>query len=147
MRVVLDSRSPLGLTVASRILRDLEEWLNSINPDLGKKRLPGLKELWKSGDLREKLVASNARISSVRARWQVRGLLRFRMLAMLTVVTARCDCKSAHLCEWTLRRWKRQLYSNRYSSCSNRAQFVNALVLSRCTRKLNRLASIARRRG
>ena len=34
--------------------------------------MPGLKTLWKSGDLREKLVASNAKISSVRTRWQVR---------------------------------------------------------------------------
>ena len=56
-----------------RIIRDLNEWLNSINPDLGKKKLPGFKELWKSGDLREKLAAANAKISSIRARWQVWG--------------------------------------------------------------------------
>ena len=56
-----------------RIIRGLNEWLNSINPDLGKKKLPGFKELWKSGDLREKLTAANAKISSIRARWQVRG--------------------------------------------------------------------------
>ena len=55
-----------------RILRDLDEWLNSVHPNLGKKRLPGLKELWKSGDLREKLVAVNAKISGIRTRWQVR---------------------------------------------------------------------------
>ena len=59
-----------------RILRELDEWLNSINPNLGKKKLPGLKELWKSGDLREKLVASNAKITSIRTRWQVRRSLR-----------------------------------------------------------------------
>ena len=56
-----------------RVLRDLDEWLNSINPNLGKKKRPGLKELWKSGDLREKLTAVNAKISSIRTRWQVRG--------------------------------------------------------------------------
>ena len=61
-----------------RILRDLDGWLNSVHPNLGKKRLPGLKELWKSGDLREKLVAVNAKISGIRTRWQVRGTpLRF----------------------------------------------------------------------
>jgi len=63
----------------TRIVSDLDEWLNSINPNLGKKMLPGLKQLWKSGDLREKLVASNAQISSIRARWQVRGVFGFRM--------------------------------------------------------------------
>ena len=56
-----------------RVLGDLDEWLNSFNPNLGKKQRPGLKELWKSGDLREKLAAVNAKISSIRARWQVRG--------------------------------------------------------------------------
>ena len=56
-----------------RVLRDLDEWLNSTNPNLGKKKRPGLKELWKSGDLREKLAAVNAKISSIRTRWQVRG--------------------------------------------------------------------------
>ena len=56
-----------------RVLRDLDEWLNSIDPNLGKKKRPGLKELWKSGDLREKLAAVNAKISSIRIRWQVRG--------------------------------------------------------------------------
>ena len=58
----------------TRIIRDLDEWFNSVNLDLGKKKLPSLKELWKSGDLQEKMVASNARISSIRNRWQVRGL-------------------------------------------------------------------------
>jgi len=63
-----------GLTQRRRILRDLDEWLNSVNPNLGKKKkLPGFKEVWKAGDLREKLTASNAKISSVRARWQVWG--------------------------------------------------------------------------
>jgi len=67
-------RSQTGLTRRRRILRDLDEWLNSVNPNLGKKKkLPDIKELWKAGDLREKLTASNAKISSVRARWQVRG--------------------------------------------------------------------------
>ena len=55
------------------VLHDLDEWLNSINPNLGKKKLPGLKELWKSGDLREKLAAVHAKISSIRTQWQVRG--------------------------------------------------------------------------
>ena len=68
-------RSRTGLTLRRRILRDLDEWLNSVNPNLGKKKkLPGFKEVWKAGDLREKLAASNAKISSVRARWQVRGV-------------------------------------------------------------------------
>jgi hypothetical protein len=63
----------MGLTRWRRILRDLDEWLDSVNTNLGKKKLPGVNELWKSGDLREKLAASNAKISSVRARWQVLG--------------------------------------------------------------------------
>jgi hypothetical protein len=63
----------MGLTRWRRILRDLDEWLNSVNPNLGKKKRPGVKEVWKSGHLREKLTASNAKISSVRARWQVLG--------------------------------------------------------------------------
>ena len=54
-----------------RVLHDLDEWLNSINPNLGKEKLPGLKGLWKSGDPREKLAAVNAKISSICARWQV----------------------------------------------------------------------------
>ena len=66
-------RSQTGLTRRCRVLRDLDEWLNSVNPNLRKKKLPGVKELWKAGDLREKLTASNAKISSVRARWQVCG--------------------------------------------------------------------------
>jgi len=67
-------RSRTCLTRRRRILRDLDEWLNLVNPNLGKKKkLPGVKELWKAGDLREKLTASNAKISSVRARWQVWG--------------------------------------------------------------------------
>ena len=66
------AHSPTGLTI-TRIIRELDEWLSSINPDLGKKRLPRLKELWRSGDLREKMVASNIRISSIRNRWQVRA--------------------------------------------------------------------------
>ena len=49
-----------------RVLCDLDEWLNSINLNLGKKKRLGLKELWKSGDLREKLAVVNAKISSVR---------------------------------------------------------------------------------
>jgi hypothetical protein len=61
----------MGLTRWRRILRDLDEWLKSANPNLGKQKLPGGKELWESGDLREKLAASNAKISSVRVRWQV----------------------------------------------------------------------------
>ena len=56
-----------------RVLRNLDKWLNSLNPDLGNKKRLGLKELWKSGDLREKLAAVNAKISSIRTRWQVRG--------------------------------------------------------------------------
>ena len=72
------SRLPFAVGTDQRIgersvLRDLDEWLNSINPNLGKKKRPGLKELWKSGDLREKLAAANAKISSIRTRWQVRG--------------------------------------------------------------------------
>jgi len=67
-------RSQTRLTRRRRILHDLDEWLNSVNPNLGKKKkLPGVKELWKAGDLREKLTASNAKIGSVRARWQVCG--------------------------------------------------------------------------
>jgi hypothetical protein len=111
----LAPRSRTGLTWWRRILRDLDEWLNLVNPNLGKKKLPSAKELWKYGDLLEKLAESNAKISSVRARWQVRGSLRFRRRTVLTVITFRCDCKCAHLREWTLLRRKRQLYSNRYS--------------------------------
>ena len=90
-------RSWAGLTRWRRILRDLDEWLNSVNPDLGKKKkLPGVKELWKAGDLREKLTASNAKISSVRARWQVWGPLRFRRWTVLTTITTRRDCTFIH---------------------------------------------------
>jgi len=91
-------RSQTGLTRRLRILHDLDEWLNSVNPNLGKKKkLPGVKELWKAGDLREKLTASNAKISSVRARWQVCGgwALRSRRRTVLITITARCGCKSA----------------------------------------------------
>ena len=59
-----------------RIIRELDDWLNSINPNLGKRKLPGFKELWKSGDLREKLVASNAKINGIQRRWQVRRVFR-----------------------------------------------------------------------
>src|SRR5258706_3860977 len=126
-------------------MRDLDDWLNSINPNLGKKKLPGFKELWKSGDLRERLVASNAKISSVRTRWQVQGALTFWRQTVLTTTT-RSDCKSAHLRDWTLLRRKRQLSSNRCLPCSSGAQSGNDLVLSQCTGKLSRLTSIARRR-
>ena len=63
-----------GLTI-HRVIRELDEWLNdewlrSINPDPGKKKLP---RLGRPGDLREKIVAANTRISSIRNRWQVRA--------------------------------------------------------------------------
>ena len=144
-----------------RVLRDLEEWLNTINPDLGKKKRPGLKELWKSGDLREKLAAVNAKISSIRTRWQVRGALRLRRRTTLTTITTRCDFKSAHsyrrtwfLGDWTLLTPKQLLRPNsynryppcfnRYSPCSSRARSGNGLVVCQCIHKSNRLASIAR---
>lgn len=57
-----------------RIVHELNDWLNSINPNLGKKKLPRIKELWKSGDLRNKMVAANAKINGIRNRWQVRNL-------------------------------------------------------------------------
>ena len=60
-----------GLT-GRRVLGDLDQWLNTINPDLGKKKRPNFKELWKAGDLHEKLAAVNAKISSILARWEVR---------------------------------------------------------------------------
>ena len=64
-------RSRTNLT-KRRIVRGLEEWLDSINPNLGKKKLPTLKGLWTAGDLRERLLVVNAAISSIRNRWQVR---------------------------------------------------------------------------
>jgi len=80
-------RSQTRLTRRRRILRDLDEWLKSANPNLDKKKkLPGVKELWKAGDLREKLTASNAKISSVRARWQVWG----------TAQVSEADCADHH---------------------------------------------------
>jgi len=96
--LVLVRRSQTDLTRRRRILRDLDEWLNSVNPNLGKKKkLPGIKELWKAGDLREKLTALNAKMSSIRARWQVYGgwALRFRRQTVLISIAARCGCKSA----------------------------------------------------
>ena len=126
------SRLPFAAGTDQRIdgrsvLRDLDEWLNSINPNLGKKKRPGLNELWKSGDLREKLAAVNAKISSIRTRWQVPRALRFRRRTLLTTTTTRCDFKSAHsyrrtwsLGDWTLFTLTRQLSSNRYPPCSNR---------------------------
>ena len=147
------SRLQTGLTI-NRIIRDLDKWLNSIHPDLGKKKLPSLKEPWKSGDLREKMVASNARFSSIRNRWQVRGLPSFGGGRVLTTIMGRRDCKSVHshrrrrsLGDWTPVRPKRQLCSNRSSPCSNRRPSGNVLELSRCTLKSNPLGSIARRRG
>jgi len=95
------SRSWAGPTRWRRILRDLDEWLNSVNPNLGKKKkLPGVKELWKAGDLRQKLAASNAKISSVRARWQVciGGAFRFRRRAVLITITVRHDFKFPRSC-------------------------------------------------
>jgi len=92
-------RSQTGLTRRRRILRDLDKWLNSVIANLGKKKkLPGWKELWNAGDLREKLTASNAKISSVRARWQVCAgwALRFRRRAVLTTITVRHDFKFLH---------------------------------------------------
>jgi len=92
-------RSQTGLTRRRRILRDLDEWLNSVNPNLRKKKkLPGVKELWKAGDLREKLTASNAKISSVRARWQVCGgwALGIRRRTVLITITVRHDFKFPH---------------------------------------------------
>lgn len=62
----------MGLTIR-RIVCDLDSWLNSINLDLHKKILPNIKELWRAGDLREKMVAANAAIGSIRKRWEVRG--------------------------------------------------------------------------
>ena len=87
--MVLASRLPF-LTRRCSILHDLDEWLNSVNPNLGKKKkLPGVKELWKAGDLREKLTASNAKISSVRARWQVWG----------AALVSEADCADHHHCQ------------------------------------------------
>ncbi len=130
-----------------RIIRELDDWLNSSNPNLGKQKLPGFKQLWKSGDLREKLVATNAKINSIQRRWQVRRVFRFRRRAVLTTMTARCVCKSIHshlrqpplgnLGDWTLLRLKLQLCSNRYSACSS--------WVSQCIHKSNRLASVTKR--
>jgi len=146
--------SQTGLTRRRRILRDLDEWLNSANPNLGKrKKLLGVKELWKAGDLREKLTTSNAKISSVRARWQVCGG-GIRRRTVLIAITVRRDCNSAHsyrqtlsLDDWTLFRSKWQRSSNRCSPCSSRGRSGHALVVSQCTRKSNRPASIARQQG
>ena len=110
--------------------------------------------MWRSGDLREKLVALNAKISRIRARWQVRGTLifrsGFRRRIVLTAIAARRDCKSAHSYRptWSfLLRPKRQRCSNKYSPCSNRGRSGSALVLFQCTPKSNPMASIARRPG
>ena len=74
-----------GLTIY-RIIHDLEEWLKPIDLSdggfniptdlrLDKKKWPGIKDLWKAGDLRETMVATNAKISNIRSRWQVWGSL------------------------------------------------------------------------
>jgi len=63
-----------GLTIY-RIMRDLDECLSSTNLDLGKKKLPGFKDLWRAGELREKMVGANTKIGSIRNRWQVWGSL------------------------------------------------------------------------
>jgi len=113
------TRSRLDLTIR-RIIRDLDDWLNSINPNLGKQNVPSLKELWKSRHLREKMVRSNAKIGSIRNRWQVQGVLWPWGRTELTTITARCDCKFAHsrrrrrsLADWTLVRRKQQPCSSR----------------------------------
>jgi hypothetical protein len=85
----LSSRSRSGLTRWHRIVRDLDEWLNSVNPNLGKKKLPGLKDLWRSGDLREKLAASNAEISRIGVQWQVWGGAQL----------SEADCADHHHCQ------------------------------------------------
>ena len=54
---------------------------STINPNLGKKKLPGLKELWKSGDL-EKLVALNAKTGGIRARWYFKSYLFYSTNAL-----------------------------------------------------------------
>ena len=155
-----------------RIIENLDNWLNSINPNLGKKKLPGLRELWKSGDLHEKLVATNAKISNIQRRWQVPRVFKVRKRTVLTTIMARCVCKSVHsylrqmslsnLGEWTLLRLKRQLCSNRCSPYSCKVRYHKALTVPQRTRKpirrklnqrkpncrkLNPLAPVARRRG
>lgn len=41
--------------------------------DLHKKTRPNLKELWRAGDLREKIAVANAAIGGIRKRWEVRS--------------------------------------------------------------------------
>ena len=143
----IPSRSPPGLTMR-RIIGDLNNWLDSVNPNLGKKEWPGLEELWKSGDLHEKLVATNAKISSIERRWQVQKVFRFRRRTVLTTIMARCVCKAvhSHLRQSSLGNLVRlQLCSNRYSPYISRGQYDNARVVSHCICNMNRLTSVARR--
>ena len=44
-----------------RIIHDLDNWLNWLNQNLGKKKLPSFMRRWKSGDLWEKLVTQSGR--------------------------------------------------------------------------------------
>ena len=78
-----------------RIICALNDWLNSINPNLGRKKLPDLQEMWKSGDLQEKLVAVNAKICGVRTRYQVRAALGFRRHIVLITIH---DQGRLHVC-------------------------------------------------
>jgi len=60
----------VDLTIC-RILRELKSSLLSMYPDSGKRKI--FKELWNAGEVRDKIRTGNARIRSIRNRWQVRG--------------------------------------------------------------------------
>lgn len=63
-----------------RAIRDLKECLSSVcSASSSSKKLPSLKEMWKCGDLRKKMVAATSVVASIRNRWQVRGSPALRM--------------------------------------------------------------------
>ena len=80
--------------------------------------MPGLKALWKSGDLREKLVASTAKISSVRTRWQVRGYAQifWRWVVLTTIHPCPDATASLHTRINERDPWANGLYPDRNDS-------------------------------
>jgi tetratricopeptide (TPR) repeat protein len=76
----------VDLTIC-RILRNLNNSLPSLYPDLTKKWIPTPKELWRAGDVREVIMSGNTAIGSIRSRWQVqRGTPRSQRWTVLTVI-------------------------------------------------------------
>ena len=80
-----------------RIIHDLDTWLNSVSTDLSKKELPSIKELWRVGDLREKMAAANAAIDKIRNRWEVRRSLVSKRAVLTISAPGATECLFASI--------------------------------------------------